>query len=231
MKKSILSFFLLFSLFSYWGCKQDRNATDPRTDLTKLVDPMIGTGFHGHTFPGPTLPHGQIQLSPDTHIMGWDASSGYHHDDKTLYGFSHNHLSGTGIGDLGDFLFLPFTGPKENKPVGVLNHENETAEVNYYSILLEPWNIFCELTTTERVGWHRYSYPPSENAKLMIDLSHVLQPNWGHRLLESEFIFVDDYSIKGYRKTSGWAKDDPVWFTAKFDQPIIGKKIIEGEKH
>lgn len=230
MKKSILSFFLLFSLFSYWGCKQDRNATDPRTDLTKLVDPMIGTGFHGHTFPGPTLPHGQIQLSPDTHIMGWDASSGYHHDDKTLYGFSHNHLSGTGIGDLGDFLFLPFTGPKENKPVGVLNHENETAEVNYYSILLEPWNIFCELTTTERVGWHRYSYPPSENAKLMIDLSHVLQPNWGHRLLESEFIFVDDYSIKGYRKTTGWAKDDPVWFTAKFDQPIIGKKIIEGEK-
>ena len=163
--------------------------------------------------------------------MGWDASSGYHHDDVTLYGFSHNHLSGTGIGDLGDFLFLPYTGPGENKPVGVLNHENETAEVGYYSILLEPWNIFCELTTTERVGWHRYSYPPSENAKLMIDLSHVLQPNWGHHLLESEFTFVDEYSVKGYRKTSGWAKEDPVWFTAKFDQPIIGKQIIDGEKN
>ena len=187
---------------------------------------MIGTGFHGHTFPGPTLPHGQIQLSPDTHIMGWDASSGYHYDDETLYGFSHNHLSGTGIGDLGDFLFLPFTGAVENKPVGKLIHQNETAEVGYYSIQLKPWDILCELTTTERVGWHRYSYPESADAKLMIDLSYVLQPNWGHSLIESEIEFIDDFTVKGYRKTSGWAKDDPIWFTAKFDQPIVKKQII-----
>ena len=131
---------------------------------------------------------------------------------------------------MGDFLFLPYTGPGENKIVGILNHENEMAEVGYYSILLEPWKIFCELTSTERVGWHRYSYPPSEKAKLMIDLSHVLQPNWGHNLLESELTFVNEYSVKGYRKTSGWAKEDPVWFTAKFDQPIVSKQIIDGEK-
>ena len=106
MKNLILSFCLFFSLVSHWGCKINRNSKESSIDLTTFVDPMIGTGFHGHTFPGPTLPHGQIQLSPDTHIMGLDARSGYHYDDKTLYGFSHNHLSGTGIAALGDFLFF-----------------------------------------------------------------------------------------------------------------------------
>tara|TARA_A100001011_G_scaffold59185_1_gene58630 strand:- start:134 stop:2383 length:2250 start_codon:yes stop_codon:yes gene_type:complete len=226
MKKPIVIIFLFTLITGLSGCEPKNPVKKEILDLTQFVDPMIGTGFHGHTFPGPTLPHGQIQLSPDTHIMGWDASSGYHYDDETLYGFSHNHLSGTGIGDLGDFLFLPFTGAVENKPVGKLIHQNETAEVGYYSIHLKPWDILCELTTTERVGWHRYSYPESADAKLMIDLSYVLQPNWGHSLIESEIEFIDDFTVKGYRKTSGWAKDDPIWFTAKFDQPIVKKQII-----
>ena len=157
MKKPILLIVLYIVTIGLNGCDPKKSVKNEVPNLTQLVDPMIGTGFHGHTFPGPTLPHGQIQLSPDTHIMGWDASSGYHYDDETLYGFSHNHLSGTGIGDLGDFLFLPFTGTVESKPVGKLIHEKERAEAGYYSIMLEPWKILCELTTTERVGWHRYT--------------------------------------------------------------------------
>ena len=230
MKKLNINFCIYFLILMVCGCKQNKINKLISDDLTAFVDPLIGTGFHGHTFPGPTLPHGQIQLSPDTHIMGWDASSGYHYDDNTLYGFSHNHLSGTGIGDLGDFLFLPFTGDEQIKPVGELIHQNEKAEVGYYSLKLKPWNIFCELTTTERVGWHRYSYPSTKNAKLMIDFSHVLQPNWGHSLLESEIEFIDEYTVRGYRKTTGWAKNDPVWFIAKFDQPILNKKNIVDEK-
>ena len=102
----------------------------------RYVNPFIGTGFHGHTFPGATLPHGRVQLSPDTHIMGWDASSGYHYDDSTLYGFSHTHLSGTGIGDMGDFLFLPYCGDQViDKPVAVMDHRREIAEPGYSSIL------------------------------------------------------------------------------------------------
>ena len=230
MKKPILLIVLYIVTIGLNGCDPKKSVKNEVPNLTQLVDPMIGTGFHGHTFPGPTLPHGQIQLSPDTHIMGWDASSGYHYDDETLYGFSHNHLSGTGIGDLGDFLFLPFTGTVESKPVGKLIHEKERAEAGYYYIMLEPWKILCELTTTERVGWHRYTYPESANAKLMIDLSHVLQPNWGHSLIESEIEFIDDYTLRGYRKTSGWAKEDPAWFTARFDQPILKKQIVENGK-
>ena len=230
MKKPILLIVLCIVTIGLSGCDLKKSIKDEVPNLTQLVDPMIGTGFHGHTFPGPTLPHGQIQLSPDTHIMGWDASSGYHYDDETLYGFSHNHLSGTGIGDLGDFLFLPFTVTVESKPVGKLIHEKERAEAGYYSIMLEPWKILCELTTTERVGWHRYTYPEAANAKLMIDLSHVLQPNWGHSLIESEIEFIDDYTVRGYRKTSGWAKEDPAWFTARFDQPILKKQIVENGK-
>ena len=170
MKKPIVIIFLFTLITGLSGCEPKNPIKKEILDLTQFVDPMIGTGFHGHTFPGPTLPHGQIQLSPDTHIMGWDASSGYHYDDETLYGFSHNHLSGTGIGDLGDFLFLPFTGAVENKPVGKLIHQNETAEVGYYSIQLKPRDILCELTTTERVGWHRYSYPESGKLPSIADL-------------------------------------------------------------
>ena len=113
MKNPILLIILFLVTIALFGCDPKKTIKEEVYDLTQYVDPLIGTGFHGHTFPGPSYPHGQIQLSPDTHIMGWDASSGYHYDDETLYGFSHNHLSGTGIGDLGDFLFLPFTGASD----------------------------------------------------------------------------------------------------------------------
>jgi predicted alpha-1,2-mannosidase len=210
------------------SCSSDYNSNS-LMDLQHLVDPLIGTGFHGHTYPGPSAPHGQIQLSPDTHILGWEASSGYHYDDSTLYGFSHNHLSGTGIGDLGDFLFLPFTGSVNGvgKPVGILNHSLEKAALGFYQILLQPWNIDVQLTASERVGWHQYTYPQDAEAQVMLDLSHVLQPNWGHRLDSATFEWVDSFTIRAYRQTSGWAHFDPVWMYARFDHPIQEVKSLE----
>lgn len=213
------------------SCTSPKEEIIVEQDVLCWVDPMIGTGFHGHTFPGPVTPHGQIQLSPDTHIMGWDASSGYHYDDTTLYGFSHNHLSGTGIGDMGDFLMLPFVaeGKVEQKPVATLDHQLESAEVGYYQLQILPWNIQAELTANQRSGWHRYTYPNDSEAQLMLDLSHVLQPNWGHALLESSMTVVDAYTVQGFRRTTGWAEDDPYWFHAEFSQPIRQISSLQGE--
>ncbi len=206
-------------------------------DILSYVDPFIGTGFHGHTFPGAVAPHGRVQLSPDTHLMGWDASSGYHYEDTTLYGFSHTHLSGTGIGDLGDILFLPFTGKfPEEKPVAFFSHESESASPGYYKVAVQPWNVMAELAATKRTGWHRYTYPESKEAGLMIDLGHVLQPNWGHKIIESEVKIIDDHTIEGYRLTSGWAAEDPVWFRCSFNrsmknhQIFIDDKPVEGDE-
>ncbi len=211
---------MLFIILSV-NCGQQVTKEQNDLSLLSYVDPFIGTGFHGHTFPGPTLPHSRVQLSPDTHIMGWDASSGYHYDDTTLYGFSHTHLSGTGIGDLGDILMLPYTGsPEKKEPEGVLDHQQEEASPGYYKVNVLPWQIQAELTTGRWTGWHRYTYPKGEEAKLMVDLAHILQPNWGHRLIDSQLKILDDYTIWGYRLTSGWAQYDPIWFTCKFNHPI-----------
>ncbi|MFC2125713.1 GH92 family glycosyl hydrolase [Bacteroidota bacterium] len=209
------------------SCSQVDKVDPTEIKVLDFVDPFIGTGFHGHTFPGAVVPHGRVQLSPDTHLLGWDASSGYHHDDTTLYGFSHTHLSGTGIGDLGDILFLPFTGVVgDNKPFASFSHDSEIATPGYYKVDVEPWNIKAELAATLRTGWHRYSYPSNSDARLMIDLSHVLQTNWGHRLIESEISIIDEFTVEGYRLTSGWAAHDPIWFKCVFDQPIKGYKIM-----
>jgi predicted alpha-1,2-mannosidase len=223
MKNSLVAFIVIAVLTN---CSVEKLTDIKSKDVLQYVNPFIGTGFHGHTFPGAVVPHGRVQLSPDTHLMGWDASSGYHYDDTTLFGFSHTHLSGTGIGDLGDILFLPFSGdiPAE-KPVGNFDHQNEEASPGYYSVLVEPWKVKSELTVTKRTGWHRYSFPQNTSAKLMIDLGHVLQPNWGHQILEGEIRIVDEYAIEGYRLTSGWAAYDPIHFKCTFNHPIISHEI------
>ena len=218
------------------GCAPGNSPEKPHPGILSYVDPMIGTGFHGHTFPGPVVPHGRVQLGPDTHIMGWEASSGYHFDDTTLYGFSHTHLSGTGIGDMGDILFLPFTGAvPEAKPVGVLDHNGEHASAGYYRLDVLPWRVRAELTASNLSGWHRYTYPKGEKPWLMIDLGHVLQPNWGHKIVESSMEQADAHTIKGYRMTSGWAAEDPIWFHCSFDRPIesiqwmVDGDLVEGD--
>src|SRR5262249_38140182 len=133
-------------------------------DLTRYVNPFIGTGGHGHTFPGAIVPFGMVQLSPDTRLIGWDGCSGYHYSDSIIYGFSHTHLSGTGISDYGDILLLPTL--KNPRSVG-FQHRNETSAPGYYSVKLDDDNIFVELTATARVGLHRYTFPKTENAKVI----------------------------------------------------------------
>lgn len=217
------------ALCLFTACEQSdkqEKKSDAVFSALAFTDPMIGTGFHGHTYPGASLPHGRVQLSPDTHLLGWEASSGYHYADTTLYGFSHTHLSGTGIGDLGDVLFLPFTGQiPEEKPVGILNHTKESAYPGYYRIEVAPWKVKAELTATLFSGLHRYTYPVEEEARLMIDLEHILQPNWGHRLVTATLEVADSVTVRGYRKTNGWAAEDPIWFECKFDRPIHSFEI------
>jgi putative alpha-1,2-mannosidase len=157
---------ILFILFS--AC-QDQKSTRIGKLPADYVDPFIGTDFFGHTFPGATLPFAMVQLSPDNDTQGWTYSAGYAYSDNTIMGFSHTHLSGTGYTGCGDVLIMPTTGdkiqvvpgPKDNTSIGYrskFSHENEKASPGYYSVLLGDYNIKVELTTTKRVGFHRYTF-------------------------------------------------------------------------
>ena len=192
----------------------------PQEPLTDYVDPFIGTGFHGHTFPGATRPYAMVQLSPDTHIMGWDASSGYHYEDQQIYGFSHTHLSGTGIGDLGDILLLPFSGGDSIKPVATFKKETEKATPGYYAVRLDNLGVNVELTSTDRVGFHRYTFDNPKDRRVMLDLGHVLQPNWGHKLVSNDYQLVNDSTVEGTYKTQGWAHFHSVSYRVTFSEPM-----------
>jgi predicted alpha-1,2-mannosidase len=202
-----------------------RNPTNPPSkDLTRYVDPFIGTGGHGHTFPGATVPFGMVQLSPDTRLTGWDGCSGYHYSDKLIYGFSHTHLSGTGIPDYGDVLFMPMiglhsftaTGDRENTRgyANTFKHENESATPGYYSVKLDD-GLLVELTTTARVGFHRYTFPEhTDVGNVILDLTHR------DRVLDSALRIVDQQHIEGFRRSTGWAKNQVVYFVAEFSRPF-----------
>src|SRR6185437_12105241 len=135
-------------------------------DLTRYVNPFIGTAGHGHTFPGAIVPFGMVQLSPDTRLTGWDGCSGYHYSDSIIYGFSHTHLSGTGISDYGDILLMPTISRAHTSR---FQHKNETATPGYYSVKLDDDNILVELSTTARVGMHRYTFPATDKADVVLD--------------------------------------------------------------
>ena len=152
------------------------------TDLAGHIDPFIGTGGHGHTYPGPSLPFGMVQLSPDTRLTGWDGCSGYHHSDTTVYGFSHTHLSGTGVGDYCDILLMPVTGPvpwRSGHPDladggygSRFSKDQEQAAAGYYRTFLGDHGVEVELTATPRTGLHRYVFPAGRPARVVIDLDH-----------------------------------------------------------
>ena len=143
-------------------------------DLTQFVKIAIGTGGHGHTYPGATVPFGMVQLSPDTYNKGWDWCSGYHYSDDSIMGFSHTHLSGTGVGDMLDFLLMPGTGPgkivpgtRDHPEQGYrsrFRHADEIAEPGYYSVILRDYDIRAELSATERAGIHKYTFPHSDDS-------------------------------------------------------------------
>ena len=202
-------------------------------DYTKFVNPFIGTGGHGHTFPGATMPFGMVQLSPDTRVDNWDGSSGYHYSDSIIYGFSHTHLSGTGIPDYCDILFMPTIGETQfeakegeknvNGYASKFSHANEKAEPGYYSVKLDDDGIFAEMTATERVGFHRYTFPKSNEANIILDLK------WRDKVLDSQIKVIGKNRIEGFRRSSSWAKDQIIYFVAEFSKPFeINHFKVEG---
>lgn len=206
------------------------NAAPEGVNALKHVDPFIGTGFHGHTFPGATTPFGMVQLSPDTRTSGWDACGGYYHADKEIWGFSHTHLSGTGIGDYGDVLMMPFTGKigigsgTPDKPDygyrSSFDKKNQVASPGYYSVLLDRFKVKAELSATPRVGIHRYTFPDAEKAGIVIDLKHSLQ---NRRTLEAGIEVVNDHEIRGWRHVKGWAPNRRIHFHAVFSKPFTAE--------
>ena len=218
MKKTIL-FLQAAVLGLLAACSQPSGEEQLRNEV-QYVNPFIGTGFHGHTFPGATRPFALVQVSPDTHIMGWDASSGYHYDDSQIYAFSHTHLSGTGIGDLGDVAILPFSGGDSIRPVATFKKETEKATPGYYAVRLDNFGINVELTSTDRVGFHKYTYDNPKDCRVLLDLGHVLQPNWGHKLVGNEYLFVNDSTVEGTIRTQGWAHFHAVSYRITFSEPI-----------
>jgi predicted alpha-1,2-mannosidase len=202
-------------------------------DLTRYVDPFIGTGGNGHTFPGATMPFGMVQLSPDTRLSGWDGCSGYHYSDSVIYGFSHTHLSGTGISDYGDILLMPMVGETsidalvdsqtDKGYASPFSHQNERAVPGYYRVTLDDGDIRAELTTTSRVGFHRYTYPDGSRPSIILDLVHR------DTVLDSYLRIVDATHIEGYRRSSGWAKDQIVYFVAEFSQPFGFDIALDGK--
>lgn len=200
------------------------------------VNLFIGTGGHGHTFPGVSLPYGMVQLSPDTRTLGWDACSGYSDADRQILGFSHTHLSGTGIGDYGDILFTPVSGKLKTDSVGKINEyypsefnkENETAEPGYYSVnLKKPEAIHAELTGTTRAGFHRYTFTAGKDANILVDLRHSISQQ---KILQSELKIINDHEICGMRLTQGWAKRHYIYFYAKFSEPFHAQLYSENSK-
>ncbi|AFN74829.1 putative alpha-1,2-mannosidase precursor [Melioribacter roseus P3M-2] len=204
--------------------------------LTDFVNPFVGTDGHGHTYPGASLPFGMVQLSPDTDTEGWDWCSGYHYSDNSLIGFSHTHLSGTGCADYGDILFMPTTGELKLEPGSKddpdsgyrsrFKHESEKASPGYYSVFLEDYKINVELTVTKRAGYHKYVFPESENSHILIDLAHGIQD----RVIDSKLIVVNDTTVKGYRRSAGWAKDHTVYFYAVFSKPFESRSVFKNDK-
>ncbi|TRX60155.1 glycoside hydrolase family 92 protein [Fulvivirga sp. M361] len=212
--------------------------------LTSYVNPFIGTGAHGHTFPGAAVPFSMVQLSPDTGIEGWDWCSGYHYSDSSIMGFSHTHLSGTGRGDLLDILLMPSTGAIQTEPGtkkdpdsgyrSRFTHENESASPGYYSVHLEDYNIEAELTASKRVGFHKYTFPQSENANILIDLFHGRK---GDSVITTQVNIVNDTLITGLRKSKGWGEpgekywaEQEVYFAAAFSKPFQDWGTVQSEQ-
>ena len=211
---------LALALAGLSACSTSSQQPAPSDRLLSFVDPFIGTGEHGHTFPGATRPNAMVQFSPDTHLFGWDASSGYHATDSTIYAFSLTHLSGTGVGDLGDVAVLPYSGVDSLKPVARFAKKDEKASPGYYAVELANFGIRTELTSTERVGLMRATYSDSTDRKLLLDLGHILQPNWGHKVVGNDLQLVNDSTIRGTYYTKGWAEHHQLSYTLHLSRPV-----------
>ena len=234
---STLSTWIRFSLIMallatlLTGCSRHTLPTErvtPNQDVTRFVDPFVGTGGKGKTYPGATLPYGMVQLSPDNGRHGWDWIAGYYYPDNQIAGFSHTHLSGTGVGDLFDISFMPFSGQEvvdwdaneagSHSLASPFSHEKENAAPGYYHVYLPRYGIHVELTAGLRTGLQRYTYSPDESQP-EINLNLGYSRGWD-RTTATHIQVMDAYSISGYRKSTGWAKDQRVYFYSRFSQPI-----------
>jgi len=224
MKTRILTGFLLLAFL----------ASAQTKDYTQYADPFVGTGDHGHTFPGPTMPFGMVQLSPDTRLKGWDGCSGYHYSDKVIYGFSHTHLSGTGCSDYGDVLLMPTVGKPQFKNTqysSPFTHVNEKASPGYYSVFLDKPKVKAELTVTKRTGLHKYTFPKSSSSNIILDLTHR---DWAK---QGEINITGNNEISGMRLSKAWANNQYVYFVIQFSKPFKQSGIVKtnvatpGAKH
>lgn len=199
-------------------------------DYTQFVNPFIGTDFTGNTYPGAQVPFGMVQLSPDNGLPGWDRIAGYFYPDSTIAGFSHTHLSGTGAGDLYDISFMPVTLPynEAEQPLGIhskFSHEKESAYAGYYQVFLQDYKINVELTATERCGIQRYTFPKAESA-IFLNLKKAM--NWDETQ-DSYIEQVDSVTLKGYRYSNGWARNQKIYFYTKFSRPFDGLQLDKSQ--
>lgn len=234
MKKLFLSILLLLLFVCISVFSQEKKMP------TDYVNPFIGTGpennsLSGNNYPGATVPFGMVQLSPDTRTeVDWDYNSGYNYNDKHIVGFSHTHLSGTGLADLFDILFMPVSGDIDlwhNNPEqyqSEFSHAKESARPGYYQVMLDRYDINAELTATARCGFHKYSYAKGKSSRLIINLVHSRKKgSWDTQIIKSQMRVVDSYTVEGYRVITGWARLRKVYFQIKFSKPIIGNEMTD----
>jgi len=234
MRKKITLFFIVILVLV--SCTPNRNID--------YVNPFIGTGGHGHTYPGPSMPFGMMQLGPDTRLTGWDGCSGYHYTDSVIYGFSHTHLNGTGISDYADILFMPTTGEiqfnkgdEKNTSAGYCSSfmkSNEQASPGYYSVLLDDYDILTELTVAERSGYHKYTFPQSEESHIIIDLEHrdpvialftLIEPE---RTLDIIETFLKQYDQGGLLPVWELSANETMTMIGYHSVPVIVDAYIKG---
>ncbi|HBO29876.1 MAG TPA: alpha-mannosidase [Leeuwenhoekiella sp.] len=222
MKYLLLSLSLFISVYGF-----------TQKSLTSSVNPFIGTDGPGNTYPGATAPYGMVQLSPDIGTPGWDRIAGYFYQDRIISGFSHTHLTGTGAGDLYDILVMPVNSKSSKRieangyrPFSAFNHQQESASAGYYQVELTDYEINVELTATPRVGIQRYTFPKDSASQVYVDLGYAL--NWD-RATDTYIKVVNNTTLEGYRKSTGWAKDERIYFVMQFSKPFESYTLFEGK--
>lgn len=222
MKYLLLGFSLFISVYGF-----------TQKSLTSSVNPFIGTDGPGNTYPGATAPYGMVQLSPDIGTPGWDRIAGYFYQDSIVSGFSHTHLTGTGAGDLYDILVMPVNSKSSKRieangyrPFSAFNHQQESASAGYYQVELTDYEINVELTATPRVGIQRYTFPKDSVSQVYVDLGYAL--NWD-RATDTYIKVVNNTTLEGYRKSTGWAKDERIYFVMQFSKPFESYTLFEGK--
>jgi len=236
--------FFIISISLFLCCQLTIVSAKQKNNLIQFVDPFIGTGSHGHTFPGAAYPFGMVQLSPDNQLEGWDWCSGYHYSDNSIIGFSHTHLSGCGRSDLMDVMIMPGVGETKLNPGDKdkpndgyrsrFSHAEESASPGYYKVRLKDYDILAELTATARCGFHRYTFPESKNSHILLDLSHHYSTD---SVLFTSLKIVGNNTVTGARKTKGWGEpgekywsNQQIFFVIQFSKPFESSAIAVNDK-